>query len=330
MRSNEGSIPQGSILGPLLFIIFINDLCHILTRANKCLFADDTTLFVTGKNISELTTALESDLKLISEWLKHNHLLLNVSKSNAMIFKWRYQRQIDPLNTNLDAQVIPEIKCNGEEIPFVSKFTLLGVILDEYLTFDLHTISLCSKVNWKISVLKKSSYLFNLNFRITLFKLFIISKYDYCSTLFFYFNDVQNENRLDRNFSKAVKSYLNVKIIGLNLTEQFEHLKAFRLLPLKLRFFQNFVFFVFSLVKTKHINVISSSIESFRKTRETRAFFNQPLFETNLYKFSFLSIAIKLLNSFIFSNVKNTETVFRSAFEKVILMLYNTNNKHWT
>ena len=66
-------------------------------------------------------------------------------------------------------------------------------------------------------------------------------------TGFFYFNDVQNENRLDRNFCKAVKSYLNVKIIGLNLTEQFEHLKAFRLLPLKLRFFQNFVFFVFSL-----------------------------------------------------------------------------------
>jgi hypothetical protein len=107
------------------------------------------------------------------------------SKSNVMIFKWRYQRQIDILNTNLDAQLKPEIKCNGEQIPFATKFTLLGVILDEYLTFDVHTISLCSKVNWKISVLKKSSYLFNLNFRITLFKLFIISKYDYCSTLFF-------------------------------------------------------------------------------------------------------------------------------------------------
>jgi hypothetical protein len=191
-------VPQGSILGPLLFIIFINDLCHILTRANKCLFADDTTLVISGKNIADLTSALESDLKSISEWLKHNRLLLNVSKSNAMIFKWRYQRQIDILNTNLDAQLKPEIKCNGEQIPFVTKFTLLGVILDEYLTFDLHTISLCSKVNWKISVLKKSSYLFNLNFRITLFKLFIISKYDYCSTLFFHFNDIQNENRFEK------------------------------------------------------------------------------------------------------------------------------------
>ncbi len=73
-----------------------------------------------------------------------------------------------------------------------------------------------------------------------------------------------------------------------------EHLKTFRLLPLKLRFFQNFVFFVFSLVKTKNENVLSTSLESLRKTRETRAFFNQPLFDTNLYKFSFLSIGIKL------------------------------------
>ena len=323
-------VPQGSILGPLLFIIFINDLCHILTRANKCLFADDTTLVISGKNIADLTSALESDLKSISEWLKHNRLLLNVSKSNAMIFKWRYQRQIDILNTNLDAQLKPEIKCNGEQIPFVTKFTLLGVILDEYLTFDLHTIALCSKVNWKISVLKKSSYLFNLNFRITLFKLFIISKYDYCSTLFFHFNDIQNENRLEKNFCKALKSYLNLKITGLSLNDQFEHLKTFRLLPLKLRFFQNFVFFVFSLVKTKNENVLSTSLESLRKTRETRAFFNQPLFDTNLYKFSFLSIAIKLLNSFIYSNVKNTEIIFRSAFEKVILTLFNTNSKHWT
>ena len=81
-----------------------------------------------------------------------------------MIFKWTYQRHADNLNTNMDALGDLEIKCDGELIPFVNKFTLLGVILDEYLTFDLHSISLCTKVNCKSSVLKKSSYLFGLNF----------------------------------------------------------------------------------------------------------------------------------------------------------------------
>ena len=104
----------------------------------------------------------------------HNRLLLNIKKSSAMIFKWKYQQKFDQLNTNINAINNIEIKCDGENIPFVQKFTLLGVTLDEYLTFDLHTIALCSKVNWKISVLKKSSYLFDIKFRITLFKLFII------------------------------------------------------------------------------------------------------------------------------------------------------------
>ena len=83
------------------------------------------------------------------------------------------------------------------------------------------------------------STVFNINFRITLFKLFIISKFDSCSTLF-YFNNFSNAlRRLERNFAKALKSYLNIKIRDLNLSEQYLHLKTFRLLPLKLRFFQN-------------------------------------------------------------------------------------------
>jgi hypothetical protein len=220
-----------------------------------------------------------------------------------MIFKWKYQRKFDLLNTNLDAHYKPEIKCNNETIPFVNKFTLLGVILDEYLTFDLHTISICKKVNWKISVLKKSSYLFNINFRITLFKLFIISKYDYCSTLFFHFQDALNEQRLDKNFRKSLKSYLNIKLSNLNISEQYSHLKSFRLTPLRLRFFQNFVFFLFSLIKCRHKNVLTQSIESLKKNRSTRSYFNQPVFESDLYKFSFMSISIRLLNSFIYSKI---------------------------
>ena len=66
------------------------------------------------------------------------------------------------------------MKCSGESIPFVNKFALIGVVLDEYLAFDI-----CSKVNRKISLLKKSPSFNHFNFRITLFKLFIISKYDY-------------------------------------------------------------------------------------------------------------------------------------------------------
>jgi hypothetical protein len=159
---------------------------------------------------------------------------------------------------------------------------------------------------------------------------FIISKFDYCSTLFFHFQDAVNEQRLDKNFSKSLKSYLNIKLHNLNISEQYDHLKSFRLMPLRLRFFQNFVFFLFSLIKSRHKNALNQSIDSLKKNRTTRSHFNQPIFESNLYKFSFMSIAIRLLNSFIYSNVNNTETIFRSAFEKVSLTLYHSNTKHWT
>ena len=200
-----------------------------------------------------------------------------------MIFKWKYQRKFDMLNTNIDAILDLEIKCDGEKIPFVKKFTLLGIILDEFLTFDLHTISVCSKVNWKVSVLRKSSYLFDIKFRIILFKLFIMSKYDYCSSLFIHFTNGDNNERLDKNFAKAIKSYLKINIYNLTIEQQLMVLKDYTLLPLKLRFFKNFVFFVFMLVKSNRISTLLNSIKALKKSRVTRSYFDEPISKTDLY-----------------------------------------------
>ena len=217
----------------------------------------------------------------------------------------------------------------GEKIPFVKKFRLLGVILDEYLSFDLHTIELCQKVNWKISVLKRSSYLFELKFRIILFKLFIMSKYDYCSSLFFYFADSCNQERLDKNFIKSMKSYLNIKLSELNVDEQFNHLKSFNILPLQLRFFQNVVLFIFSLIKGNRESYMLRKINECKKGRVTRSNFAEPKFKTVLYQYSFLSISVRLLNSFIFKHLSDNEKTFRSAFQSSILLLFNGNKKFW-
>ena len=78
-------VPQGSVLGPLLFILFINDFCSLDIKSSKTIFADDTTLSLAGKNISETITQLESDLALVSEWLQFNRLILNWKKTMAMI-----------------------------------------------------------------------------------------------------------------------------------------------------------------------------------------------------------------------------------------------------
>ena len=188
----------------LLFIIFINDLCHLDISSDLILFADDTTISFSDKSIPLCVKTLSSDLVVIEKWLKHNRLILNLKKTNAMLFSNGSRQNLIADNIKLES--------NGINIPFVTSFKLLGVIVDNKLKFDLHTISVCKKVCSKVHTLKKCAYLFDLNFKVILFKLFIQSSYDYCSTLFFHFSDKTDSDRLDKSFIKAVNKFLNIKL----------------------------------------------------------------------------------------------------------------------
>ena len=206
-------------------------------------------------------------------------------------------------------------------------------MIDEYLSFDIHTLSVCSKVHGKLNVLKKSSYLFDLEFRIILFKLFVQSKYDYCSTILFDFSRKYNATCLEKSFNKGLKRYLNINLNGMELIQQYEYLKQFKLLPLKLRFFQNFLFFAFSLHKENKDSVLLDSILNLKRDRLLRfSSFHEPKYHTSLYKFSFLSIVIRLLNSFIFSNLELSDISFRSMFNgnDCIKYLYLKYSAYWT
>ena len=79
------SVPQGSILGPLLFIIYMNDIVNLPLNGNITLFADDITLIYEAKNYKELEMHMNDDMKSISSWLMANKLVINIDKSNFMI-----------------------------------------------------------------------------------------------------------------------------------------------------------------------------------------------------------------------------------------------------
>ena len=82
-------VPQGSILGPLLFLIYINDLASVSSDLYSILFADDTNVFVTGDNLQSITAKMNDGLNNIVDWLCANRLSLNINKTKFMVFKPR-------------------------------------------------------------------------------------------------------------------------------------------------------------------------------------------------------------------------------------------------
>ena len=80
-------VPQGSILGPLLFLLYINDIASVSSILFSILFADDTTLFYSSKNLQELSDVVNNELSKMIEWLNANRLSLNIDNTTFMIFR---------------------------------------------------------------------------------------------------------------------------------------------------------------------------------------------------------------------------------------------------
>ena len=123
-------VPQGSILGPLLFLLYINDLPDCLHNTTPCLYADDTQIFASSNDYAELIDSLNFDLNNISQWLAKNKLQHHPTKTKVMIIGSSY-------NLNNKVYDYP-VMLNSKVIPRTNSFECLGVLIDEKLSWDLH------------------------------------------------------------------------------------------------------------------------------------------------------------------------------------------------
>ena len=141
---NSNGVPQGSVLGPLLFNIYINDL--FFQFAEVCNFADDTTLYASNLDLETLIQNLEDDSLKAILWFENNYMKLNDEKCHFLVSG----NTNEHLWVNIGEALIWES----------SKEKLLGVTIDKKLSFNEHVQTLCKKTGRKVTALSKNIYRF--------------------------------------------------------------------------------------------------------------------------------------------------------------------------
>ena len=297
-------VPQGSILGPLLFLLYINDLALSNNDINIDLFADDSTVYKPGVNLIEIETKLQADLNCIQKWCKNNGMVLHPGKSKCMIMGTPNRtKQLSDLH----------LEIHGTYIESVTVQKLLGVYIDNNLKWHAQTDYVCKRMISKISLLKRVSFYLTQEMKCLFYNAYILPIFDYCCHIWGN-GSSRNMNRihsLQRRIAKIILRNQNqrhsinvfIELRWLKFEDRCKYHAALLVFKARCNLVPEYISSILEFHKEEHYSLRSSTKQDLRVNKQIR---------TNYFKQSFTYFSMKVWNN-IPCNIRSAKTV--SAFK---------------
>jgi len=310
-------VPQGSILGPLLFLLYINDI-HLSSKFfNFVLFADDTNIFFSGSNLKFVFSTVNTELTNLNDWFKANKLSVNIDKTKYILF-------IKPSKTDSIPLKLPDLFINNIKVKRVHSMKILSIIFDDHLNWKNHIQLVENNISKALGILYKTKHLLNRMSLKSLYFSFIHSHISYCniawasnysSFLKKIYNKQKQASRIILNADRyACAEPLLTEINVLNIYK----LNIYRSLIFMFKIHNNMLPAYFQ----PHFTLINHKYS----TRHSIGNFLIPTTSLKKSDFSITCRGPRLWNSILNKDIKNITSI--DLFKKTVKRyLLNLNNK---
>ena len=271
---NSYGVPQGAVLGPFLFNLFINDICKI-PNAKKVLFADDTVLYVSDPSFEVCVQKALSVIDNLSLWLRNNRLVANLNKTKLMLI------------TTRKVELLPDIHFNGTLLEWVDHIRYLGIILDSKLNFNQHVNKVCSDLSKYRGVMYSLSSCLPQSVMMNLYNCLVYPAIVQDIIIWGGVNKT-GRNRVKILMNKILRLILNVKFNDNNIpltrtNDMYKQLRLLKFEDIYKYYLLKFIHFVqyerFDIFINEFSHLLPSNIHSTRSTR-----INLPNVRTDLEK----------------------------------------------